>query len=139
MLVYGTANPEGVGDSNYSGLYLTDTDIQQMVSDMKGVPVMIEHRGAGVGSVVTAWQHDGRMDVLLEIDNKSFESALASRFVVDGYCKELSLGYKVEMTRAVSGKLTASNKRVVELSLVKRGARDNCKIHGFQSLHKVIM
>lgn len=57
MLVYGTCNPEGYGDSSYEGLYLTDTDIQQMTPSMAGVPVKIEHRGVDVGKVVTAWVH----------------------------------------------------------------------------------
>jgi hypothetical protein len=139
MLVFGTANPEGFGGNDYGGVYLTDADMKSMVPSMAGIPIKIEHRGIDVGQVVSAWQHDGRMDVVFQLDNNSIESALASRFVVDGYCKELSLGYKVEMTRAPNGHLSAQNKRVVELSLVKQGARDNCKIRGFQSKHKILI
>ena len=139
MLVFGTANPEGFGGQDYGGVYLTDKDIRSMVPSMVGVPIKIEHKGRDVGKVVSAWQHDGRMDVVFEIDNQSIEAALASRFVAGGYCKELSLGYKVEMTRSNTGQLSAQNKRVVELSLVKQGARDNCKIRGFQTRHKVLI
>lgn len=57
MLVYGTCNPEGFGDSNYEGLYLTNSDIENMVPQMPGIPVKVEHRGEGVGKVVTAWVH----------------------------------------------------------------------------------
>jgi hypothetical protein len=58
MLVYGTCNPEGYGDSNYEGLYLTDADIKQITPQMQGIPVKIEHRGVDVGQVVTAWMHE---------------------------------------------------------------------------------
>lgn len=36
MLVYGTCNPEGYGDSSYEGLYLTDADIREMTPSMAG-------------------------------------------------------------------------------------------------------
>jgi hypothetical protein len=58
MLVYGTCNPEGYGDANYEGLYLTDTDIREITPTMNGIPVKIEHRGVDVGKVVTAWVHE---------------------------------------------------------------------------------
>ncbi len=44
MLIYGTCNPEGHGDSSYEGLYLTDGDIHSMAPEMAGVPVKIEHK-----------------------------------------------------------------------------------------------
>lgn len=44
MLVYGTCNPEGYGDSSYEGLYLTDSDIHSMAPEMSGIPVKIEHK-----------------------------------------------------------------------------------------------
>ena len=57
MLVYGTCNPEGYGDSSYEGLYLTDSDIHSIAPQMNGIPVKVEHRGSDVGKVVTAWVH----------------------------------------------------------------------------------
>jgi hypothetical protein len=57
MLVYGTCNPEGYGDENYEGLYLTDTDIREITPMMPGIPVKIEHRGVDMGKVVSAWMH----------------------------------------------------------------------------------
>jgi hypothetical protein len=140
MLVYGTANPEGFGDHRYDGLYLTDSDIRLMIPEMVGTPIKVEHRGEHVGKVISAWQSkDGRMDVVFELNGANLESSLASRFVKDGYCNELSLGYRVEMSKGASGKLTAGRKRIVELSLVMHGARDNCKIRGFgSSTHKIV-
>jgi hypothetical protein len=58
MLVYGTCNPEGYGDENYEGLYLTDADIKDITPKMSGIPIKIEHRGLDVGRVVTAWMHE---------------------------------------------------------------------------------
>ena len=46
MLVYGTCNPEGYGDSNYEGLFLTDADIRDMTPQMTGTHVDIFGRGA---------------------------------------------------------------------------------------------
>jgi hypothetical protein len=134
MYVWGTANPIGEG-GGYDGLYLTSGDINSMVLDrnLVGLPVKIEHKGDGVGSIVSAWQHDGRLDLLLNIDEKSpnMESALASHFVKGNVCKDLSLGYTVAVEQSADGVLSAGVKRVAEVSLVKRGARKNCHIHGF--------
>ena len=68
MLVFGTANPTPYGDADYKvkrtplssdkrvpiltfleqGLYLTETDLSEMVDSMAGVPVKIEHKGIDV-------------------------------------------------------------------------------------------
>lgn len=150
MLVYGTANPEGYGDANYAGLYLTDEDIDRITPQMVGVPVKIEHRGADVGRVVSAWKHQGRMDLILELPDYSaadgnnnnnnndgdsaksvLENLFGKEFVRRGMCKDLSLGYKVEMSQGSNGQYRAVNKKVVEVSLVRVGARENCHIRGW--------
>jgi hypothetical protein len=48
-----------------------------------------------------------------------------------GICPELSLGYNVTMSKSPAGFYKATNKRVVELSIVRQGARDGCKIRAF--------
>lgn len=131
MLVYGTCNPEGYGDASYEGLYLTDSDIREITPTMAGVPVKIEHRGVDVGRVITAWVHEGRMDVLMELQDTHIEGAFGKEFVARGLCPELSLGYNVTMSKSPAGFLRASNKKVVELSLVRQGAREGCKIRAF--------
>lgn len=78
MLVYGTCNPEGYGDSSYEGLYLTDSDIREITPTMAGVPVKIEHRGVDVGRVITAWVHEGRMDVLMELQVRALRMIRAN-------------------------------------------------------------
>jgi hypothetical protein len=81
--------------------------------------------------VVSAWKHDGRLDLVLDIDGEGIESLFGREFVRRGLCRDLSLGYNVEMSRSPAGFLRASNKRVVEVSLVKVGARENCHIRGW--------
>lgn len=71
------------------------------------------------------------MDVLMELEGKDLECALGKEFVQRGICPELSLGYHVTMSKSPAGFLKATNKRVVELSIVRQGARDGCKIRAF--------
>jgi hypothetical protein len=131
MLVYGTANPVGYGTDYYEGFYLTDTDIDTITPTMVGIPVKIEHKGGNVGEVVSAWKHNGRMDLVLRIDDVGIESQFGREFVKRGMCKDLSLGYSVQMSKSAAGFIRASNKKVLEVSLVKAGARDNCHIRGW--------
>jgi len=73
----------------------------------------------------------GRMDVLMEIEDTQLEGALGKEFIQRGICPELSLGYNVTMSKSPAGFLRATNKKVVELSIVRQGARDGCKIRAF--------
>jgi len=134
MYVYGTANPVGE-DSTYDGMLLTGYDINRMVldRDLVGLPVLLEHSGDSVGKIVTAWQHQGQLDLLIQIDDRSpdLASALATSFVSGNVCKDLSLGYTVSVHQSAEGTLSTSTKKVSEVSLVKRGAREHCHIHGF--------
>jgi len=134
MFVYGTANPRGE-KSTYDGMLLTDYEINRMVLDKElvGLPVLLEHAGSSVGTIVSAWQHRGQLDLILSIDEKSpnLSSVLASSFVSGKVCKDLSLGYTVAVHQSAEGTLSTSTKKVSEVSLVKRGAREHCHIHGF--------
>ena len=73
------------------------------------------------------------MDVLMEINGNMLEGEMGKEFVRRGLCPELSLGYNVTMSKSPAGFLRATNKRVVELSIVRQGARDGCKIRAFAS------
>lgn len=81
MLVYGTANPIPYGSEDYNGLFLTSSDMDNMIPSMSGIPVKIEHKGANIGTVVSAWRHEGRMDILFEIHRDHLEGCLAKEFV----------------------------------------------------------
>jgi hypothetical protein len=133
MLVWGTVNPVGE-KNNYKGFYLTRDDVRDCTSDIIGKPVKIEHKGTNVGHVVSAWQNTkGQMDCLLELKQDNLEGAVISQFVDQGVCKELSLGYMVDVQNS-KGSISAVKKHVVEVSIVKKGARANCHIHGFSAV-----
>lgn len=71
------------------------------------------------------------MDVLMEIDENHIEGAMGKEFIRRGLCPELSLGYNVTMSKSPAGFLRATNKKVVELSIVRQGARAGCMIRAF--------
>lgn len=139
MLVWGTCQPTGETNA-YEGLFYTQRDIDECVNsdEMVGKPVKIEHLGGNIGKVVSAWKNgSGQIDCLLDIDNSSIEGGFATQFLQTGVCKELSLGYVVDMQQTVQnnkdgvrlGATKAVKKKIVEVSIVKKGARDSCFIH----------
>ena len=137
-LLWGTANPEGLGP-DYNGVYLSSLDVTNMVGQieqarMEGgkIPVHIEHKGVEVGRVVSAWEHEGTLQCVLELDESVLEGAIGGEFVRSGICKDLSLGYTVELAQSKeNGKVRMRNKKLKEISIVKKGARKNCHIHGY--------
>ena len=132
MLVWGTVNPDGEKDS-HTGLLLRERDIADLAQSgsIVGKPVKIEHDGADVGRVVHAWQHGQRLDCLLLLDNDTARSLFARSFVRNGKTPELSLGYQVTMHQSAQGELLGGRKEVLEVSLVKKGARHNCLVRGY--------
>jgi hypothetical protein len=130
MLLWGTVNPDGEDDA-HTGVLLRQKDIGEIASSasLVGKPVKLEHKGDAVGHVVSAWQHGNRLDCVLQIDN-NVQGLFAQNFVSSGRCKELSLGYTIEMQHS-DGQIKGGNKQVVEISIVKKGARHECDIRGF--------
>ncbi len=138
MLVWGTCQPQGE-DNSYKGLFYTNHEIDQCIAsdEMVGKPVKIEHKGGDIGRVVSAWKNsNGQIDCLLDIHDSSLEGEIAQQFLQNGVCKELSLGYVVDMKQTVEhgkgaklGAIESVRKKIVEISIVKKGARDNCFIH----------
>ena len=82
MLVFGTCNPAGE-NSSHQGVYLRKDDISSLVRSgaMIDLPVKIEHMGASVGKVVSAWEHGDRLDCVFSINNDSIDSIFAQDFV----------------------------------------------------------
>jgi len=133
-LLWGTANPEGM--KNYSGIYLNQQDIRDMISQVEDanakdtkIPVHVEHKGIQIGHVVSAWEHGGRLECVLALDNKVLEGSLGSEFVKSGICRDLSLGYDVSLEQSKAG-IKVGRKKIKEISIVKKGARPRCHIHG---------
>jgi hypothetical protein len=132
MLVYGTCNPAGESDA-HTGVYLRKSDISRLVQSgaLLELPVKIEHTGIAVGQVVSAWEHADRLDCVFRINDDSIDSIFAQEFVKNKRCPELSLSYNVTMQHSKEGVLSGGSKEMIEVSIVKHGARDNCKIYGF--------
>jgi hypothetical protein len=133
-LLWGTANPEGM--RNYQGVYLSADDIQDMIgqvnhANQSGIPtpVHVEHKGVQVGRVVSAWEHQGMLECVLELNNRVLEGAIGSEFVRAGLCRDLSLGYTVSLEQSDSG-IKVGKKVLKEISIVAKGARPRCHIHG---------
>jgi hypothetical protein len=137
-LLWGTANPEGM--RNYNGVYLSTDDIRDMIvqvdeSNRRGnpMPVHVEHKGVSVGRVLTAWEHQGSLECVLELNDRVLEGSIGSEFVRAGICRDLSMGYTLDVKHSDKGKkdiLLWGRKRLKEISIVKRGARPRCHIHG---------
>jgi hypothetical protein len=138
-LVWGTANPEGLSDS-YKGIYLNAGDVTSMVEQVshanvrgQSIPVKLEHSGAALGRVVSAWENKGRLECVLEIDEGVLEGSIGAEFVRAGICKDLSLGYTVEMAQSKTGQAQSRRKRLNEISIVVKGARKRCNVHGISA------
>ena len=138
-LVWGTANPEGLKDS-YKGVYLNTSDIRNMVEQVASanvagerIPVKLEHTGVPLGRVVSAWENQGKLDCVLELDEGVLEGSISAEFVRTGICKDLSLGYTVTMEQSKNGPMQSRTKRLNEISIVVKGARKRCNVHGFSA------
>lgn len=139
MLILGVCNPAGE-ECTYNGLYLKQDELQGLVASraMVGVPVKAEHSGQSVGTVVSTFlREDGALQCVMDVPEDSVRSSLAGGFVRDGVAAELSLGYTVDVAHsegvdAGEQKLTAGQKRVLEVSLVRKGARKGCHILAYQ-------
>ena len=133
MLIMGVCNPAGEADT-YNGLYMTAAELSEIVRDSKmhNLPVKTEHGGSDVGHVVTSFlDADGNLNCVMELGKTSLPACLAQGFVRDGLALDLSLGYTVDIQNTDS-KLQAKEKKLVEVSLVRKGARRGCHITAFQ-------
>jgi hypothetical protein len=133
MLIVGICNPCGEDDA-YNGLYLTKQEIATLVREktLLQTPIKTEHAGAAIGSVVSAHVTDaGELQCVMELDEQHAAGAVVRGFIRDGLAPELSLGYVVDVTHS-SNRLQAGAKRVLEISVVKKGAREGCYILGYE-------
>lgn len=133
MLVWGTANPTGECDETYHGVFLQHRDIDAFVQEICNKPVKVEHVGNPVGKVVHAWKNAQRgLDCIMQIDQNSLDGAIITSLVNNQCAKELSLGYRVRLNMSGNNKdKVCLEKEVIEVSIVKKGMRPDCKIHGF--------
>ncbi len=94
------------------------------------IPVKLEHSGVALGKVVSAWENQGTLQCVLEIDERVLEGSISAEFLRAGICKDLSLGYTVEMAQSKTGGLHSLRKKLNEISIVVKGARSKCNVHG---------
>lgn len=131
MIVWGTANPCGVSDV---GPLFSVSDIEYAVRDLVGKDVKCEHSGSVIGRVLSAWQYDGALQCVFRLD-PSLNASVAGNLIKKGVCSELSLGYTVDMSMSaqpgVGSAVAFGRKRISELSVVVKGARHGCCIHGY--------
>jgi uncharacterized protein involved in tellurium resistance len=100
---------------------------------MRGLPVKTEHAGSEVGEVVTSFlDAHGNLHCVLEINKNTLAASLAQGFVRDGLALDLSLGYTVDIQNTHQNTLQALDKKIVEVSIVRKGARQGCHITGYQ-------
>lgn len=133
MLVVGICNPAGENE-DYNGLYLTQTELQTAAESMTGIPVKAEHAGAPIGSVVSAWIDDGQnLNCLVRLNDDSLPACIAQGMVRDKIAADFSLGYTVSVKHSdtTEGRWQAVRKQIIEVSLVRRGARKGCHIHAY--------
>jgi hypothetical protein len=128
----GVCNPTGEA-ADYNGLYFTDADLRELArGQLRDVPVKAEHRGQELGRVVSSSvDGDGRLNCVMRIAEDTVEGAIAAGLVKDGIARELSLGYSVDVAHT-GQKLQAGAKRVLEVSLVRKGAREACFVTAFE-------
>lgn len=105
-----------------------------MASSMRGTPVKAEHTGEALGSVVSSYVDDkGALRCVVRIDD-SLEGEIARGLVRDGIATDFSLGYTVDVSHSNSY-LKAGKKQVLEVSLVRRGAREGCHVYHYTDDH----
>ncbi len=73
----------------------------------------------------------GRLNCVMRIEDDTVEGAIAAGLVKDGIARELSLGYSVDVAHS-ENKLQAGAKNVLEVSLVRKGARDACFVTAYE-------
>ncbi len=129
MLVCGQVNPPPVEQN--SVFFGIQDNFLDKANSLKGLPLQVEHNSkCNVGKVISGWVcPDGAMWALAEINTSEIGGAVAAAAVEKGCFKEFSLGYKAQMFRnPENGSIEIGKKDIFELSIVKKGARDGCKI-----------
>jgi hypothetical protein len=118
VTITGTAHPppskhrENIADFNAAEI--ATTDLSRMA-----IPVLVEHEGHTRGKILSSWEGTkGELRVMARVTDKDAELKLRS-----GELPELSLGTSVFAVGA-----DVCHKRVQEVSLVEKGARQNCII-----------
>ena len=139
MLICGQVNPPPMG-ADYNGFYFSESDdVAGKARNLRGTPLRVEHNDkTHVGEVLQGWTDSstGAMWALAEINTKNLGGAITAAAVESGLYGEFSLGYKTRFGKKREGdnsggrreKIVVLDKEIMELSIVKKGAREGCII-----------
>jgi len=135
-LLLGVCNPRGERNT-YNGLYFTQTELKEIVDtrSLHGTPVKIEHAGAPVGKIVSAYLDNSEaLNCVMHIPEDNYRAEILAGFVRDGVALDLSMGYTIDVrhTENKTGYI-AGKKNTVEVSIVRKGARDGCHIVAYET------
>jgi hypothetical protein len=134
MLVTGVCNPAGEA-AGYNGLYLTQDELRRVVGQglMRDLPVMAEHSGSAVGRVISSFiDASGQLHCVMHLADDSLPAHLTREFIRKGIAADLSLGYTVDIKNH-DDRLHAADKKIVEVSIVRKGARSGCHITAYEN------
>jgi hypothetical protein len=135
-LLLGVCNPRGERNT-YNGLYFTQAELREIVDtrSLHGTPVKIEHSGAPVGEIVSAYLDNSEaLNCVMHIPEDNYRAEILAGFVRDGVALDLSMGYTIDVrhTENKTGYI-AGKKNTVEVSIVRKGARDGCHIVAYET------
>jgi hypothetical protein len=100
---------------------------------MQNLPVMAEHSGSAVGIVISSFiDENGQLNCVMQIETDSLPAHLTREFIRKGIAADLSLGYTVDI-RNHDNKLHAAEKKIIEVSIVRKGARNGCHITAYEN------
>jgi len=140
MLVVGVCNPAGEADG-YNGLYMTQVELRRVVREglMQDLPVMTEHSGSAVGSVISSFiDEGGQLNCVMELETDSLPAELTREFIRKGIAADLSLGYTVDIKNHDDA-LHAAAKNIIEVSIVRKGARAGCHITAYENASRKVV
>lgn len=140
MLVVGICNPAGE-KAGYNGLYLTQDELRRVVQQnlMRNLPVKTEHCGSAVGSVISSFiDAQGQLNCVMHLEKDSLSADLTRDFIRRGIAADLSLGYTVDIKNH-DDKLHAAEKTILEVSIVRKGARNGCHITAYENDKRTVV
>jgi hypothetical protein len=106
---------------------------------MRDLPVMTEHSGSAVGSVISAFiDENGQLNCVMHLEKDSIPAHITREFIRKGIASDLSLGYTVDIKNH-DDKLHAAEKKILEVSIVRKGARNGCHITAYENDSKDVV
>lgn len=109
---------------------MTARELLDVAASMRGTPVKAEHTGQALGNVVSSYvDATGALQCVVRIDD-TIEGEITRGLIRDGIATDFSLGYTVDVSQS-DKRLRAGKKHVLEVSLVRRGAREGCHVYSF--------